>query len=405
MGAVRGTPHLGPEVTTVFGGNADASIAGNAQPPQQIALVARRGAEQHIHILSAVASPGIWLPDTTAAQLHAVAGSVLDLRVGAAVLPIAVHGIFRDLLLERDQFWCSLQPQIEVFGNATTPPVAVVDQPQLIERSLQHTDKGSVTAWWEFPPDARNWTMSAARAVRAHLGSVAASSEDPDSRLAKAVGEGPAHFDLPASIQHAEQTEAAVASAVGPVSLASVAVALLVIIAASGTWLERRRVELRVLAIRGASPGALAAKAMLELSVPTLVGAAAGLTVAVSTVRWFGPSAVAEPRALLVATVSALVAALLGVAVGAVVVATRVRNLDVRSGVLGEKERLPALSGPGAGRAASRVVNSGGAVDRCIDTWTVFLVDVFNGTRSCAHAVLMPGDRFPICSLGYVALF
>ena len=99
--------------------------------------------------------------------------------------------------------------------------------------------------------------MSAARAVRAHLGSVAASSEDPDSRLAKAVGEGPAHFDLPASIQHAEQTEAAVASAVGPVSLASVAVALLVIIAASGTWLERRRVELRVLAIRGALAGSV----------------------------------------------------------------------------------------------------------------------------------------------------
>ena len=340
VGAVRGTPHLGTEVTTVFGGNADASIAGNAQPPQQIALVARRGAAQHMHIQSAVASPGIWLPDTTAAQLHAVAGSLLDLRVGAAVVPIAVHGIFRDLLLERDQFWCSMQSQIEVFGNATTPPVAVLDQPQLME-VLQHTEKSSVTAWWEFPPDARNWTMSAARAVEAHLGSVAASSQDPNSRLAQAVGQGVAHFDLPASIQHAQQTEAAVASAVGPVSLASVAVAILVIIAASGTWLERRRVELRVLAIRGASPGALAAKAMLELSVPTLIGAAAGLAVAVTTVRWFGPSAVAEPRAVLVASVSALGAALLGLAVGAVVVATRVRNLDVRSGVLGEKERLP----------------------------------------------------------------
>jgi putative ABC transport system permease protein len=85
----------------------------------------------------------------------------------------------------------------------------------------------------------------------------------------------------------------------------------------------------------------LAAKAMLELSVPTLAGAAAGLAVAVTTVRWFGPSAMAEPRAVLVASVSALVAALLGLAVGAVVVATRVRNLNVRSGVLGEKERLP----------------------------------------------------------------
>ncbi|MDQ1398727.1 MAG: putative transport system permease protein [Acidimicrobiaceae bacterium] len=340
VGAVRGTPHLGTEVTTVFGGNAEASIAGNTEPPQQIALVARRGAAQHIHILSAVASPGIWLPDTTAARLHAVAGSLLDLRVGAAVVPIAVHGIFRDLLLERDQFWCSLQPQIEVFGNATTPPVAVLDQPQLME-VLQQTEKSSVTAWWEFPPDARNWTMSAARAVQAHLGSVAASSQDPNSRLAKAVGVGLAHLDLPASIQHAQETEAAVASAVGPVSLASVAVAVLVIIAASGTWLERRRVELRVLAIRGASPGALAAKAMLELSVPTLAGAAAGLAVAVTTVRWFGPSAMAEPRAVLVASVSALVAALLGLAVGAVVVATRVRNLNVRSGVLGEKERLP----------------------------------------------------------------
>jgi putative ABC transport system permease protein len=85
----------------------------------------------------------------------------------------------------------------------------------------------------------------------------------------------------------------------------------------------------------------LAAKAMLELSVPTLAGAAAGLAVAVPTVRLFGPSAMAEPRAVLVASVSALVAALLGLAVGAVVVATRVRNLNVRSGVLGEKERLP----------------------------------------------------------------
>jgi putative ABC transport system permease protein len=347
--AVRGTPHLGPEVITIMGGNAGITTAATSPPArlspavdrsQPLALVARQGATNHIHILSSVPTPGIWLPDTTATQLGAHAGDQINLRVGTTVAPMTVHGVFRDLLVERDQFWCSMQNQIEVFGNFSTPPLAILDPSQLLTL-LRQAHAQSVTVWWEFPPSTNGWTLTAARAAQSHLGLVAAATQDRNYTLGKVIGDGPAHLDLASSIQHAEGTQAAVSSAVGPVGLASVAVAILVIIAATGTWLERRRVELRVLAIRGAPPAALALKAVLELSVPTLAGAGVGLAVAVTTVRWFGPSAVAEPQAVVVASLAALVAALVGLAVGAVVVASRVRHLDVRAGVLGEKERLP----------------------------------------------------------------
>ncbi len=343
--AVGNTPHLGTPVTTILAGAtdvapADPRPAGGKVAPEQISLIARQGASSHIHVLAAAATPGIWLPDTTAALLHVGAGDRINITRAGTVVPIAVHGVFRDLLLERDQFWCSLQNQIEVFGNLATPPVAILDQPTLLGIA-QQVGARSVTAWWEYPPASTGWTLTAARAVRDRLGLIPAADQDPNGSLATTLGVGRDHLDVGASIQHAEQAQAAVSSAVGPVGLASVAVAILVIIAATGTWLERRRVELRVLAVRGAPPWSLAVKAVLELSVPTLAGAAAGLAVAVFTVRWFGPSSVAEPQAVTVAAVSALAAALVGLGAGAVVVASRVRHLDVRAGVLGEKERLP----------------------------------------------------------------
>ena len=338
--SLRGTPHLGSAVTTLFGGRADV-VTTHAGLPQEITLIARSGAAPaHIHVLSRVATAGIWLPDTTANQVHAGAGDHLALRIGATTVAVTVQGVFRDLLVERDQFWCSLQPQIEVFGNNATPPVAVMDQAALVA-VLRQAAATSTTAWVEYPPTSAAWTISAARTAQSRLGAAAAAAQDPNSALGQVLGDGPVHLDLPASIAHAERTSAAVASAVGPVGLASVAVAILVIIAATGTWLERRRVELRMLAVRGAAPWALAAKAVLELSVPTVAGAATGLAVAITTVRAFGPSPATESSAVVVACVSALIATAVGLGVGAVVVATRVRHLDVRAGVLGEKERLP----------------------------------------------------------------
>ena len=164
----------------------------------------------------------------------------------------------------------------------------------------------------------------------------------PERVAGQTLGVGPTHLDVGASIQHAEEAQAAVSSAVGPVGLASVAVAILVIIAATGTWLERRRVELRVLAIRGAPPWSLAVKAVLELSVPD------------PGRRRRGPGGGGHHGALVRPQLGRRAAGGdggRGVGTGRgpggpgrsgpCVVASRVRHLDVRAGVLGEKERLP----------------------------------------------------------------
>ena len=64
--------------------------------------------------------------------------------------------------------------------------------------------------------------------------------------------------------------------------------------AAAALWFDRRRREVTLLTVRGVSPAAVGAKAVLELAVPLVVGVAAGVLAAYALVAWLGPSPALE---------------------------------------------------------------------------------------------------------------
>ena len=101
------------------------------------------------------------------------------------------------------------------------------------------------------------------------------------------------------------------------------------LVIAGRTWLEHRRQELVVLAMRGAGSTALGIKAALEFSLPVTMGAAAGLATAYVLVRGMGPSPLIEVTAMssaVILVVAAMVIALIAVGF---IVALRVRRVGV----------------------------------------------------------------------------
>ena len=91
------------------------------------------------------------------------------------------------------------------------------------------------------------------------------------------LGGGTAAVDQQSSLDHAQQAAATGNAFVGPVALGAAGVALLTLMMAARTWLDRRSRELRILSRRGAVPGLLACLGVLELATPMVLGAAVGL--------------------------------------------------------------------------------------------------------------------------------
>jgi putative ABC transport system permease protein len=118
----------------------------------------------------------------------------------------------------------------------------------------------------------------------------------------------------------------------GPVGLGTVAVAVVMLLAAARSWLQRRSQEVTLLALRGAGPGALATKAVLELLPPMLLGGAVGLVGALAVVRTVGPGPRVDPDAV-AAGVVLVTAAVLGALIAAgLVVAGGVHRVGVAIG-------------------------------------------------------------------------
>jgi putative ABC transport system permease protein len=96
--------------------------------------------------------------------------------------------------------------------------------------------------------------------------------------------------ELPFVVQRSAGIVAAVGGAIGPVSSAGLAVALLLVAAAGSYWVDRRRREVTLLAAKGVGPAAIALKAGLEMAPPAAAGALAGWALAILLVTAFGPS-------------------------------------------------------------------------------------------------------------------
>ncbi|MGV3760706.1 MAG: hypothetical protein ACO1PW_14355, partial [Actinomycetota bacterium] len=136
---------------------------------------------------------------------------------------------------------------------------------------------------------------------------------------------------LPFVADRTRAMQTSIASGIWPVAGVAALAGLGLVVAAASLWVDRRQRDLELLTVRGVSPAGLGLKAVLELLLPSAVGAAAGVALARLAVTVLGPSPVIEADALVAAAaVGAAVLAASLVVVG-VVVARRTHRLELGS--------------------------------------------------------------------------
>lgn len=324
--ATRDVAGLGEPVETL---SQDAEVVGTQGAPVNatVNLVSRTHAERHIHVLEVVTTTGIWLSDTVARRVGISAGDRVGIRFDRRVVPVRVHGVFRDLTrTSRGPYWCSMERLFEETFPRTPLPVALLDQPALLAM-LRRSGVPSVPVVFEYPPRAGSWSLSVARRSVAALAAISAEAGNDSTPLGKVLGQGGATVDTEGSIDHATEAAATVSASTGPVALGSAAVALLMLVIAARTWLEHRRQELVVLALRGAGSTALGIKAALEFSLPAWAGTATGIAGAYVTVRIVGPGPLIERSAISASILLAGITAAIALLAVAGIVALRVRRV------------------------------------------------------------------------------
>ncbi|HEX4490344.1 MAG TPA: FtsX-like permease family protein [Acidimicrobiia bacterium] len=332
-------PALSPVVITVFGGTMRLGPQGGASSAS-MQVLARTGFEHHVDVVHAVAAPGIWIPDTTARTLHLAAGDRVVLSDNFVATPLVVHAVFRDLAGgRRDRSWCSLQQALDGYGVAVPSPTGFLDRSTLLGVSSR-AHMPAVEAWWEYAPDPAHWTVANATRTIPALEHIAAATSNFTLPEGRVFGLGTSSVDSESTLAHSDQASKTGSATVGPVALGGAGVALLVLLVAAHTWLDRRRKEVVVLALRGAGPAALAMKGVLELAPPMLLGGAIGVVAGDLLVRAVGPSSAIASHAVVSAAELVGAAVVVALAAIALVIWLGVRKIGLSPESVSARARL-----------------------------------------------------------------
>ena len=301
-----------------------------------VSLLVRGGALDNVEVLEPGTGPGVWLSDRASELMGLHAGdfaTIGETRVGIA-------GVYRDLSGPSvDDFWCSNADMLLLEGPELIPPPPLV----LVDRDTLAT----VMQDFELPAARGAWQAGLRPGLTLHqadelLGSL--TCRDGDDRLSWCAGgvrppvpgtpSGPfrdqsvdardeAEFatrflesSLPFAIARTRAIQTSVGGGIWAIAALATLAGLGLVAATAALWLDRRRREVTLLAVRGVSPAAVGAKAVLEVAVPLVVGVAAGVLAAYALVAWLGPS----PHVELSAIRGAFLAGLLAMAAAAVTV-------------------------------------------------------------------------------------
>ena len=314
----------------------------DAGDPRRVNLLVRGGALDNVEVLERQGGDGVWISDRLVGLTGLHAGDFATIGANR----VRIVGVYRDLSgTTVDRFWCSNADLLLVDGPdlAPPPPLVLVDRATLADIMVR-VDLPTAEGAWE----AGLRSDLTITEVDGLVGALAC--RDGVDELAWCFGEGRPGVpgtqagpfrdqtveardeddfmrrflssSMPFVVERAEATQTSVASGVwATAALAAIAGAGLVA-AATSLWHERRRRELRLLSVRGVSPGALGLKACLELLVPMVAGSALGVLLAYGAVTAFGPSPIIEPSAQREAVVAGVAAlAIATVTVGGVVTA------------------------------------------------------------------------------------
>lgn len=333
------------------------TLTGTDGASTQISLIARDDADDHVDVLEGpAAGPGIWITDRAAAATGLAVGD--EATISGTTVPVVA--VYRDLSGNVvDDYWCSHADLllIEVLnGDLRRPPPMTLADRGTFAAVMAGSTQESATSAWEAPlgPDltvAETEDLLASLACRggSEVVSWCADGQPLVPRRAGGLSREPVaaqddedfvrrylRSSLPFVVDRAHAIQSSVGGGTWPVA-GFAGLAGLALVAASATlWFDRRRREITLFTVRGISPGAIGLKAVLELSIALLAGAAAGLGLSYALVAWLGPSTVIEASAVRRAAIAALLAALVAAATVAGVVTLRLRGDHARPG-----RRLP----------------------------------------------------------------
>jgi putative ABC transport system permease protein len=341
-----GTPaHLRPPVRQLY-----SMHLGVAKPGRSgqafVTFMAKDGALDNVQILSGTKSEGIqsgvWLADTSAASIGAKAGDTVSITAdspGIAPVMLPVAGTYRDLQqVVAGPFWCDDLNVIYATGNSPRFPLMLVST-QTAGRlaAALRLDTVDVTSWGV---NSDGLDVDEAGGLNRQLNDVANAlpqtmyearqaafqkqfpGDDMNPVIAGAARETTeTRFNL--ATKRAQFVSDVLPSTILPITVAAIAVALLLVGGSASFWFERRRREVDVLLAHGVSPSALGVKAVLESAAPVVVGAVGGYFLGELLVSALGPSQVISARATRQAIVFTVVATLVGVLCLAVVATVR----------------------------------------------------------------------------------
>ena len=315
-------------LASVFGASANGQQA-------RARMLTRDGFREHIEVIDSVpGSRGVWLPDSLAEQLRLEPGDTLTLGFGEQEAKAPVAGTYVDLRSARlTPYWQSLGP---LFVARDTQGLEPPPPPMLLADVDAFLSAGRVlppaSFRWQAPLESADLTLPQLRVARARLDRVGVDVADPSTPLGQpfdglsAYGPPETRSVLGAVVGEVDQTDAVLRGPVSLLSLAGRAVALVVMAAAAAFAAQRRRIEHQVLTAAGETPWATGTRAGVEALVPVLLGAGAGLALAVWTVNLLGPGAPADAAVRTGAAGAVIRSAALAVVVFAVVTPAAVRR-------------------------------------------------------------------------------
>jgi hypothetical protein len=284
---------------------------------------------RHVHVLSGHEGNGIWLPDFIANGLHARPGDRIQLHEAGQVVTVPVDGTYVALnTLTSDGYWLGWSDEINpACAACPVPPSFLLTTPSRL-RELQtalrdtRADQLWVAPVRTTPPLTLDEARSlAAYADRVHLQMEHGPILGPIFQCCGRTSITTFHNAADEVVTLVERRTAGVQGPVRLVMFAGLAISLVVIAVASGFSLVSRPLEVGMLTVRGWSPVRVGVKGALESVLPVVLGAAAGLVLAVALVSWVGTSARVGAVALRTAFVNASAGALTSIILVGIVVA------------------------------------------------------------------------------------
>ncbi len=321
--ALAAVPGLRDPVATLALGDTQAHLrVGTRATTARVTLLARAGAASAVDVVAdGGPAGGVLVSETVAATLAVGPGDTVTLvlrrsatAVGetgagsAGAVDLPVRGVYRDFAgAAAPPYFRGVPPELlpqslAVFGGLVEPQLLIVE-PAHLQTLLDGAAPGLPgRLWWQAFVDP---SLSGADDVATLAGAVAGldrATQDPFTGVGGALAQGGVGglvmrtelADLAAQVDDGIER---IEPAVGSVQVAAGAVGLLVV--GLGGWFAavRRRRLLRVWAIEGRAPWAVALRTTAAAGPAAVVGVAVGGAAGPALVRAFGPSTVAHPEA------------------------------------------------------------------------------------------------------------